>query len=188
MFYCCHRHRHRRHRLAKADGRPEVLKAPVSSSQESSSLHHHHQHPLIQCDISHSPANCAALTGSKHHTHACTRTHAHHLPRRSRSQCTVGVFRPIMPVSVFGPCGRGDTAKEGERADLLNEASWRLGAACAYECASAFVHSQELECWLGMIHPSITTYHVCLTALSQLKVSTLQPFLSHRLSDSFVCF
>lgn len=98
--------------LVEVDGQVEVLKAPVSSSQERSSPHHHHQHPLIQCDISHSPANCAALTGSKHtHTHAYT----HHLSRPSHSQCTVGVFRPIMPVSVFGPHGRGDIAKEGER-------------------------------------------------------------------------
>lgn len=110
-----------------------MLKASVSSSQEwfPPLPRHHHQHPLIQCDIRHSPANCAALTGSKQHTHT------HHLSRPSHSQRTVSVFRPIMPVSVSGPCGKGDIAKEGERARRLNEASRRLRSVCAHECADA---------------------------------------------------
>ena len=160
--------------------RVEVLKAPVSSSQGRFSLYHHHQHPLIQCDISHSPANCAVLTGSKYHIH--TQTHTTYRDPAIPSALLV-CSGQLCLCPFFGPCSRGDIAKEGQRADLLNEASWWLRGVCACEC--------KCECMCaclpagGLVWNDLPFYHHLPCVYH--SFFHLQPFSSRCLSKS-QCF
>lgn len=160
----------------------DVLKAPVSSSQEWFFPHHHHQHPLIQCDISHSPANCAALTGSKQHTHTHTTYQDPAIPSTllvcSGQLCLCQSLVPAAKVTL--------PKREREHTALMRP----HGGLEVYVHMSVWVHvCMHNSRSVGPEWSTLLSWStMCMTVFSLLKVFSLQPFFHLAASPNLSVF
>ena len=179
------------YRKVEVDCWGKVLKAPVSLPGEVLSPSPS-QHPLIQCDISHSPANCAALTGSKHHTHTHnlkhTHTHTHTTYQDPAIPSTLLVCsgqlclcQSVVPAAevTLPKTERAQTALMRPHGGLEVYVHMSVWAhVCIHNGRSASPEWSSRPSWSTM----------CVwQSFSLLKVFSLQPFPSHRLSKSH-CF
>lgn len=136
----------------------DVLKAQGSFVREWFYPHHHHQHPLIQCDISNSPANCATLTGSKQHTYTPlikTQSFPAHCWCVQANYTNVSLWS----LQQKWHCQRG------REACCLNEASWWFRALWVLKCMCASIKAGVLVChvcdslFLSQYLPSPAIFH-----------------------------